>query len=1046
VVNAIAFHPRGPYVATAGTDPDGRAGAAAGAGTVQVWDTEKGTADSTTRFPVPLAGVTFSPDGFYLLAVARGTDGGDHAHANSVWVWNRFSDRSEDPGSEIELAGHDQSVTWAAFSPDGRFIVTTSLDGTARAWRFHDEEGVLAWESVALLQGHTKPVVRAAFSPDAGGRLLVTAGKDNTARVWDTNTWKNLTTLIGHTDALTDAQFSPDGNFVVTASLDGTARIWGATQGETIGELIGHRHPVNSATFSPDGASVVTAGGDGDTRVWKVGPEPEAELLGHTAEATVVAFSRDGQWVGSAGWDRHARVIQTGTWNPAYGPLLHEGPLNSLGFSRDSRLVVTASSEQVVRVWDARSGVLTGEYGRGPDPITFSGAAFSPDGRRLIANSSTEHRTRVFDVKSKRVLADVAGSAGRNNPWAVNRDGTLLVVVGASAGPPRPEPKGGARLWDARDGTMLRDLTGHEGAVTSAAFSNSGALVATSGEDHTARVWDARTGKLRFILAGHPRRVDRVVFSADDKLIATEGADGLGKIWDAGDGRELHTITGLTGSHPAIGFSPDGKKLVTESGNRAARVWDTGGGGLLHKLQGHRGGITAVSFDPSGGFVLTASRDGTAQVWDAEEGVSRSVLRGHSAAINTAVYKPGGDWVLTASADWTARLWDAMTGDTLLRFRGHQSVVYSAVFNPEGDFVATASHDGTARVWDAIPSGASDTPPDGRDKDRPVKPIAVMRGHTGPVTSVWFSPDGRRLLTASQDGTARCWAVAGREKGKEALFKLGGHDGPLTEARFSPDGTMIVTAWGELTSDPQGWENSARVVSLAPGGGGSDVATLPTPAESAKGHTAPVTFAAFSPDGSLVVTTSEDKTARVWGSNTWKHLMTLSGHGSTLTRAAFSTDGRRLVTTSKDNNARVWDHASGRMLAELKGHSGAVTGAEFEPTRGEFVLTYSRDDGTARVWELTAGFNLMTIYGGKTGPAPAFSPGESPAFNQNTGDVTDAAFSADGRYIVTASGDGVPRVYSCDVCGPLAELLKLAGQRTIRKISEPEKQAYLKIR
>jgi len=182
-----------------------------------------------------------------------------------VWDWRTCKNPAE--CKFTELKGHTDWVLDAAFSPDGKFIVTASSEADPTAAIWDSGTGSLLYK----LRGHKTALTNAVFSPD--GRWIVTASRDNTARVWDWRTCKNETDckfaeLKGHSDWVLDAAFSPDGKWVVTSSRDHTARVWDWNSGKLIAELRGHTGDVTSSSFSPDGQFLVTASGDSTARIW----------------------------------------------------------------------------------------------------------------------------------------------------------------------------------------------------------------------------------------------------------------------------------------------------------------------------------------------------------------------------------------------------------------------------------------------------------------------------------------------------------------------------------------------------------------------------------------------------------------------------------------------------------------------------------------------------------------------------------------------------------------------------------------------------------
>jgi hypothetical protein len=204
-------------------------------------------------------------------------------------------------GQQIAVLDRDARVNSASFSPDGRRIVTASKDNTARIW------DVATRNQITVLRGHSDGlggINSALFSPD--GQRIVTASGDHTARLWDATTGTQLAVLEGHVLPVFTACFSRDGQWIVTASFDYTARIWNASTGKQINAL-GHNASVESATFSPDGHRILTASEDSTACIWdtKMG---RIVLQGHTGGVMSAAFSPDGRRIVTASQDSTARV------------------------------------------------------------------------------------------------------------------------------------------------------------------------------------------------------------------------------------------------------------------------------------------------------------------------------------------------------------------------------------------------------------------------------------------------------------------------------------------------------------------------------------------------------------------------------------------------------------------------------------------------------------------------------------------------------------------------------------------------------------------
>lgn len=686
----------------------------------------------------------------------------------------------------------------------------------------------------------------------------------------------------------------------------------------------------------------------------------------------------------------------------------HTDDVNAVAYSSTGDLILTGSDDGLAILWDNNGKLLTRFVDK--DSAEINTVAFSPDDKRILTGAENGN-TVLWDLNGK-ALQYLKSSSVAVHAATFSSDGNA-VLTGTS--------DGNAKLWNLKDRTVRVFKGVHSGAVLAVDMSPDGKHVLTGSADGTAILWSIE-GKAKVVLAFHYDYVTSVAFSPDGQYILTGSDDETAILFNL-EGERVRTFEGHVDYVTSVAFSPDGKYVLTGADDGTAIIWaldeDTEGNeefeeGIMNILEMDNF-VKAVSFSPNGRYVLLGLADGSARQLDLEGHVVET-FSGHKP--NLMTFSPDGQKLLAAVGDERVKLWDLSQEELKEEsFDIPQGDVQAIAFSPDSKWILIGCTDSVVRIWDLkgkelynfrfntigkisalavsedhqyLLTGFNN----GKVNRKPIlggEPITYT-AHHDTISVIAFVPnkDGNSWLTGSHNGDTRLWTLpepsqsAATNKPTAKPFSIKGQHSPIKALAVSPAGDLILTGSEDGT---------ARLWNC------SDESSHPSPIQSFLGHTESLRDVDFSPNGTQILISSQDGKAKLWDIQ-GSLLKEFIGHKEDVLASSLSSDGKQVLTASRDWTIKTWDITDVKSLSAkgaetADGEVSAIYDVAFFPEK-QWVLTGSAD-GKAILWDAEGNQKKQFIGAGDT--------------------ISAVTFSADGKEILTGSKNGSVKLWNVEATG-----------------------------
>ena len=655
----------------------------------------------------------------------------------------------EHPIETVIQKGHIMPVSATAFSLNGKYIASGSVDNTIKIWNLKTGKEIRSYNA------HVGKIKSLEFSSD--GSQLLSSSVDNSAIIFDVVTGKIIQTFKIKKEVLVKAVFSINQKYVLGSDNRNKLYVWNIKTGKLIKVFEKSFHSdLNKNSISVDENSIINNHNYSDFYISNLKTLNDSFKI-EFDKSHMLQFSPNGKYFVASSTKLFSKVFSTKTGKELFtlkedNGIKCDGCDMKFSISNDSKYILTGTKRANVILWNASNGKKIKSFTKLENRIEY--LKISPNNKYILI--SNDSYVKVYDLKSGKETLNIKSALLSiyepkfspyddmiSVPTDLNTVSTYSTLTGKKVktykGYLNSERTDGLRFdynkWT--DKAIMSYLS----LKTDAEISPDGKFLAVGKLDSIIQVVNVNTGRFIKRLKGHKRQVISLNFSHDSKKLVS--GDGTGDIivWEIATGNQITKLEKHGDLVFDVNFNSDATKIVSSSWDGTVRTWDIEKGEETGYIKLDKTSGYIAKFSPNDMYAVVGDLTKNIQFYEVDANEKFRNLIGHTNTISAFDFSGNGEYLISGSWDGKVKIWHVLTGMLVQKFEKHNSAITSVIAHPSENIAFSGSSDRTIKVFNTLTG----------------KEIKTLTGHNNAVTSLSITKDGSKLVSCSKDGVIKLW-------------------------------------------------------------------------------------------------------------------------------------------------------------------------------------------------------------------------------------------------------------------------------------------------